>query len=184
MYKVLKNGKDVSRFHNQFAAIRHGDYDEFLNLVGDEIDVIVAFTGGKINTDTNIRNDDVDFGRLLKVSASMKSFYRGCVDEFGQFKDSDIPDVVFEELATFELALRMHRNNNLPRRSHIELETIIKEIKELKELSEGEEETLHNGRRFLNCVKRPEKMKKPWEQGISEFKEAYAVLKFNGLLII
>ncbi|MEZ4805706.1 MAG: hypothetical protein R2852_09550 [Bacteroidia bacterium] len=40
MYKVLKNGKDTSKFRKEFAAIRHGDYEEFLNLIGDKIDFV------------------------------------------------------------------------------------------------------------------------------------------------
>src|SRR5690606_39134745 len=106
MYKVLKNGKDTSKFRSEFAAIRHGDYDEFLNLIGDKIDFIVSYNGGAINNDTNIREDDSDFGRLFKSGESLKTFYKHCYDEFGKIDDKDISDEDFEKLALFELSLR------------------------------------------------------------------------------
>jgi tRNA 2-selenouridine synthase SelU len=92
MYKVLKNGKDTSKFRSEFAAIRHGDYDEFLNLIGKEIDFIVTYNSGAINNDTNIRNDDSDFGRLIKSEESLKSFYNNCFKEYGKIDDQALSD--------------------------------------------------------------------------------------------
>jgi len=183
MYKVLKNNIDTSKFKEEFASIRHGDYSNFLNLIGDEIDYVASSINGVINTDTKIREDDVDFGRLFKSGESLKSFYKLCLKEYGKILDSDIPDNIFEQLGLFELSLRMHRNNNLPRKGRITLETVINELKEIKKLSNEETEILHKGRKFLNNVKRPNKMKVDWKDGIKEFTSAYTLIQSKKLTI-
>lgn len=184
MYKVMKNEKDISKFNNEFAAIRHGDYSEFLDLIGEEIDFIVTYNNGSINSDTNIREDDSDFGRLFKSGESLKTFLRKCTREFGNINDEHIKDETFEKLALFELSLRMHRNNNASRKERITLENVINELKEIKKISDQETETLHNGRKFLNSVKRPNKMKAAWEAGEQEFFEAYRIIESRKLTII
>lgn len=184
MYKVLKNGKDTSKFRSEFAAIRHGDYYEFLDLIGDEIDFIVSYNSGVINNDTGIRDDDSDFGRLFKSGESLKTFYKRCLKEFGKINDEDLSDDDFEKLALFELSLRMHRNNNAPREDRINLENVIIHLKEIKNLSDLETEAIQNGRRFLNYVKRPHKMKTSWQEGITVFNDAYEILKERKLTII
>jgi hypothetical protein len=184
MYKVLKNGKNTSKFHKEFAAIRHGDYSDFLNLIGEEIDFVVSYKSGAINTDTNIREDDSDFGRLFKSGKSLKKFLNNCYSEFGEFEDEVISIEVYEKLALFELSLRMHRNNNSPRVDRITLENVINELKEIKGLSDSDCKLLHKGRKFLNNVKRPEKMKDSWEGGVNDFHDAYSVLQSQQLTII
>lgn len=184
MYKVLKNGKDTSKFKSEFAAIRHGDYDEFLSLIGDKIDFIVSYNSGMINCDKNIRVDDSDFGRLLKSGESLKTFYLRCYNEYGKIDDRDLTDEDFETLALFELSLRMHRNIYAPRQDRINLEKVINDLKDIKNLSDSETEALHSGRRFLNTVKRPEKIKTDWQIGITDFNDAYAVLQSRRLTII
>jgi hypothetical protein len=184
MYKVLKNERDVSKFRKEFAAIRHGDYGDFIDLIGNEINFIVSYNGGVINTETAIRNDDSDFGRLIKSGESLKAFLRNCLEEFGEIEDSDIGDEIFEQLALFELSLRMHRNNNAPRVGRITLEKVIDELKEIKKLTDSECKSLHKGRRFLNSVKRPEKMETTWAIGITEFSDSFKVLQSKRLIII
>ena len=183
MYKVMKNEKDISKYNSEFAAIRHGDYSEFLDLIGEEINFIVTYNNGSINTDTNIREDDSDFGRLLKSGESLKTFLRKCTKEFGNINDEHLKDETFEKLALFELSLRMHRNNNASRKERITLENVINELKVIKNLSDQETETLHNGRKFLNSVKRPNKMKVSWEVGEQEFFEAYRIIESRMLTI-
>jgi hypothetical protein len=184
MYKVMKNEKDISKYNSEFTAIRHGDYSEFLDLISEEIDFIVTFNNGSINTDTNIREDDSDFGRLFKSGESLKTFLRKCTKEFGNIYDEHLKDETFEKLALFELSLRMHRNNKASRKERITLENVINEIKEIKKLSDQETDTLHNGRKFLNSVKRPNKMKVAWEVGEQEFFEAYRIIESRMLTII
>lgn len=180
----MKNEKDISKFNNEFAAIRHGDYSEFLDLIGDEIDFIVTYNNGSINSDTNIREDDSDFSRLFKSGESLKTFLLKCTKEFGKITDEHLNDETFEKLALFELSLRMHRNNNASRKERITLENVIIDLKEIKRLSDQESDALHNGRKFLNCVKRPNKIKATWKEEEREFLEAYKILESRKLTII
>lgn len=184
MYKVLKNEKEITRFKKEFAAIRHGDYIEFLDLIGDEIDFIISYNNGAINNDTRIRQDDSDFGRLFKSGESLKTFLRKCTKEYGDIIDEHLKDETFEKLALFELSLRMHRNNIAFREDRITLENVINDLIELKDLSDHESDFLHKGRKFLNCVKRPTKMKTTWKEGEKEFMEAYRVLESREITIL
>lgn len=184
MYKVLKNGKNILKFQEEFAAIRHGDYSNFLKLIGKEIDFIVTYNGGSINTDTSIRDDDCDFGRLFKSGKSLKIFFKKCYLEFGKIEDQDINNQAYEKLALFELSLRMHRNNNASRVGRITLENVINELQEIKNLSDSECLSLHKARQFLNKVKHPEKMKSNWEKGLDEFQKGYSVIESNNMTII
>ncbi len=81
MYKVLNSGKPITKFKNEFAAIRHGDYASFLNLIAKPIEFIVSYNAGSINTEVSIRQDDVDLSRLLKSDESLKTFYQLCLKE-------------------------------------------------------------------------------------------------------
>lgn len=184
MYKVLKNGRDTSKFQKEFAAIRHGDYEGFLGLIGEEIDFIVSYNAGVISTNTNIGTNDSDFERLFKSGQSLKTFLNKCFTEYGKIEDHDISIDIYEKLALFELSLRMHRNNNAQRVERITLEQIINELKEIKHLSEYECEALHKGRQFLNSVKRPEKLKTDWNMMVNEFQIAYSILESNRLVIL
>lgn len=184
MYKVLKNEKDISKFKKEFEAIRHGNYSEFVDLIGNKINLIVSFNSGVINRDTFIRDNDSDFGRLIKSGESLKAFLRNCQNEFGKIEDNDIGDEDFEKLALFELSLRMHRNNNVNRVLRIDLINVIEELKSIKKLTDSECELLHKGRQFLNHVKHPKNMKTTWAKGIAEFADSYALLQSKELTII
>ena len=184
LYKVLKNGKDTSKFKEEFAAIRHGDYETFLDLIGVNIDFIVSFNNGVINTDVNIREDDSDFARLIKSGNSLNTFVKNCFYEYGKISDNDLTDDDFERAALFELSLRMHRNNNAPREERIRLENVINHIQKIKNLSDTDTEILHQGRRFLNKIKRPEKMLSDWKSELEAFNSAYTILQQEQLTII
>lgn len=184
LYKVLKNGKDTSKFKKEFAAIRHGDYETFIKLIRVNIDFIVSFNNGVINTDTNIREDDSDFARLIKSGSSLNSFVKKCFTEYGEISDNDLSNADYERLALFELSLRMHRNNNAPREERIRLEKVINHIQKIKTLSYDETNLLHQGRKFLNKVKRPEKMLTDWKRELKAFNSAYTILQQKQLTII
>lgn len=184
LYKVLKNGKDTSKFKEEFAAIRHGDYETFLDLIGDKIHFIVSYNTGAINTDVNIREDDPDFARLIKSGSSLNSFLKKCFHEFGKIHDDHLTEADFERIALFELSLRMHRNNNAPREERIRLENVINHIQRIKNLTDAETAQLHKGRKFLNKIKRPEKMLSDWKSELIIFNSAYAILKQKQLTLI
>lgn len=184
MYKVQKNKFETSNFRNEFAAIRHGDYFEFLNLIGHEIDFIVSYRNGKINTNTKIESNDIDFEKLLKSGNSLKIFLNKCYNEFGKIIDKDISNEIYEQLALFELSLRMHVNNKRLTKERLRLEEIIDKIKIYEELTDDETKILHNGRKFLNFVKRPNSMKSTWQNEITNFNEAYNLIQRKKLTII
>jgi hypothetical protein len=115
MYKVLKSGRSVTYHKIEFAAIRHGDYMFFLNLIGRPIDAITTYSAGNISNDVDILAVDCDFVRLIKSCDSLRLFYHQCIKTYGHIADRDLPDSVFEDLAIFELSLRMHRNNRAQR---------------------------------------------------------------------
>ncbi len=183
MYKVMKNGMVFSNYSAEFAAIRHGDYKDFLDRIGKPIDSLVSYSDGIIYTNTNITDNDIDFGALLKAGASLKVFYKKCIKEFGRFEDPDLSNETFEKLCLFELSLRMHRNNKLKKENHRRLELIINDIAILYNLSDGEKSLLHAGRKFLNAVKRPEKLKMSWIEGTEILNKAYALLQHHKLTI-
>lgn len=183
MYKVMKNGMDTKPFSSEFAAIRHGDYEDFVNQIGKPIDFIVSYSGGHINTDTSIRDDDSDFGRLLKSGESLMEFYKKCKNSYGQIVDNDVPDEIYERVALFELSIRMHKNNSGRDEDRVNLIDMIDTLGEIKGLSEADIHTLQEGRKFLNYVKRPDNLKYTWEEGIQKFNDAYDVLERNRLTV-
>ncbi len=184
LYKVLKNGKDTSKFKEEFAAIRHGDYENFLSLIGDKIDFIASNNNGVINNDVNIKEDDSDFARLIKSGSSLNTFVKICFEEFGEITDRDLTNLDFERLALFELSLKMHRNNYALREDKIRLENVINHLQIIKKLSDSDIKILHQGRKFLNKVKHPEKMKSDWRAELIVFNSAYNILLQKQLTII
>jgi hypothetical protein len=183
MYKVLKNNLDTSDFKNEFAAIRHGDYFDFIKLIGKKIDFIVVYNSGLINNDVNIKKDDIDYVGLIKSGESLIEFYKKCYLKFGDINDTDLPDLYFEKAIKFELGLRMHLNNKRLKKERKTLENVINEVSILKRLTDLETEKLHKGRKFLNFIKRPEKLKSDWKTVSSDFDNAYSILIDKGLTI-
>src|SRR5665811_1092369 len=112
MYKIQKNGLDVSKFHREFSAIRHGDYFKFFNLIGKQIDFIVTYDEGVIDYDKNVQEEeDIAVVAMVKSAESLKDFYSRCYNEYGAFDDEHLRDEDFERAALFELSLRIHANN-------------------------------------------------------------------------
>jgi hypothetical protein len=66
MYKVQKNGLDVSKFHKEFSAIRHGDYFKFVNIIGKKIDFILTSYNWEIDKNNNVKEEDIAFVALIK----------------------------------------------------------------------------------------------------------------------
>ncbi|MDA0177373.1 hypothetical protein OOZ35_07720 [Mesoflavibacter profundi] len=183
MYKVLKNKLDTSDFKFEFAAIRHGDYYDFITSIGKEIDFIVVYNKGQIEKETNIKESDIDYVGLVKSGESLREFYKKCYLKFGEINDCNLSDSYFEKAALYELSLRMHLNNKRLTKNRITLENVINRISELKNLTNQETEILHKGRKFLNFIKRPEKLKSDWNTVTSDFDEAYSLIENKKLTI-
>ncbi len=180
MYKVTKNGLDVSKFNDEFAAIRHGNYYDFFNLIGKQVDFIVSYNNGEISRLKNVLEEDISFIALIKAGPSLKYFYTRCLNEYGDFADPDLTNNDFERAALFELSLRMHSNN---KRLSRERETFEQVIDSLSMIG-PDKEVLHQGRRFINQIKRPEKLKTSWKQGLENFNKAYDLMVIKQLTII
>jgi hypothetical protein len=184
MYKVLKNDLDTTPFRKEFAAIRHGDYFDFLNLVGKQIDFIVTYNRGVISKDTAITREEMDFSSLAKSGDSLLDFYSRCTKEFGTINDSDISDELFEKAALFELSLRMHVKNKRLIKDRLRLEEVINQIQVLNSLTDLETHTLHKARKFINLIKRPKKLKSSWNDVIADFEQANQLITQKGLTIV
>ena len=112
MLKFLKSDKIISKYKDEFAAIRHGDYFAFINLLKGALPGKVVYDNGVIIVNGEAQKNDFDFLGLLNSGPSLKIFYRNCIKEYGKIIDKDITDETFEKCAYFEIALRMHANNN------------------------------------------------------------------------
>ena len=180
MYKVQKNQLDTSKYSKEFAAIRHGNYFQFFNEIGKEIDFIVTYESGQIKTDTKVQENEIAFIALTKVGECLKDFYQRILQTYGELKDLDISDEDFQRAAYFELSVRMHSNNKRLPSEEIRLVDVIESL----ELTRNEKDTLHQGRKFINYIKRPWKMKNQWSHELDKFDSAFELIKTKKLTII
>ena len=184
MLKVIKAGKTITNYKAEFAAIRHGDYFEFINSVKGPLPFMVTYHEGKTFIDDKNNPNDIDFAGLLKAAQSLKLFYENCINTYGEIIDNDITDLMYCKLASYEISLRMHANNKklIPQRE--ELVNVIDSIGQHYNLTTLEIKELHSGRIFLNMVKHYKGQFKTWEEGINAFKLALKVLDKYKLTIL
>jgi hypothetical protein len=180
MYKVQKNQLDTSRHTKEFAAIRHGNYFQFFNQIEKEIDFIVTYESGKIKTDTKVKENEIALIALTKVGECLKDFYQRIFQTYGELKDTGISDEDFQRAAYFELSVRMHSNDKRLPSEEIRLVDVIESL----ELTRIEKDTLHQGRKFINYIKRPWKMKNQWSDELDKFNSAFELIKAKKLTII
>jgi hypothetical protein len=74
----------------------------------------------------------------------------------------------------------MHSND---KRLHSEEIRLIDVIDTL-ELTLNEKDTLHQGRKFINHIKRPWKMKNKWSDELEKFNSAFELIKSKRLTIL
>jgi len=193
MLKVMKSGKDITKFESEFAAIRHGNYDEFIDLIKEEKPFMVAWQDGVISTQDNIsQKTHCDFAGLVLAKPSLTKFFNNCVKEYGKDllkTDTEISNDIYEKMALFELSLRMHANNNKLLNEHEDLDDVIKKLCKFKNIPPSDEEKLHKGRRFINDIKHhnePSYKRKflTWSEGVLNFEEAYKLIEDKKLTII
>jgi hypothetical protein len=185
MLKVVKNRLTITKYKKEFAAIRHGDYIDFINLVGGEIPFMVVYDAGDIRSGILPPNkDDIDFELLLKSAPSLKIFYNNCVIEYGIFQDNDLADLDFELLCQYEIGLRMHANNAHLLRGKTNFEEVIRKLSKHKGLSDTDQNILQDGRRFLNMVKHPKNQFPSYTGGVNALKEACRLADKHQLTIV
>lgn len=184
MLKVLKSGVKITEYKTEFAAIRHGNYFEFINLVKGELPFMVTYRAGDVYIDDQNNPDDIDFAGLMKAGNSLKMFYENCIEFYGKIIDPDISDKEYCKLASFEISLRMHANNYHLTDKNAEIQKVIDVVGRHFKLTAYEIELLHDGRRFLNMVKHFKKQFNTWDEGINALQLALTVLSNHKLTII
>jgi uncharacterized protein YktA (UPF0223 family) len=180
MLKIIKSGIKINKFKNKFNAIKHGDYVCFIELlkVGIPQDIIVNKIGeGIIPTEKQLEQKNVDFLFLLLASKSLLEFYKECYLEYGEITDKDLSDKDFENLANFEMVLRMFYNNTFEYNGRIVLNDVIEKYMNYKEISKSEIEKVQIGRTFLNMVKGHKANFENYNQGLIAFNESLKILE-------
>ncbi len=184
MLKVIKSGKKITKYKDEFSAIRHGNYFEFINIVKGSIPVMVSYNAGIVTTDNTLKKEDCDFAGLIKSGPSLIKFDNNCISEYGLVIDSDISDETYGKVVLFEISLRMHANNDKILNEREDLIDVINKLSSFKDIGQTDTETLHLGRRFLNMIKHNKNQFPTWTEGIKAFENAYGILEQNKLTII
>ncbi len=184
MLKVIKSGKKITKFKDEFAAIRHGNYFEFLDMVKGPIPFMVTYSAGIITTDNTPTKDDCDFGGLIKAGPSLVLFYKNCLSEYGLMQDTDISNDTYGKVVLFEISLRMHANNNKLLNERDDLINVIDKLSTFKKLDQTDTDKLHLGRKFLNMIKHNKNQFSSWREGINSFESAYDILIKHQITVI
>lgn len=186
MLKVLKNQQRITVYKNEFNAIKHGDYKTFLSLIGGEIPPMVINNNGRIKSEENNPNYDSDFEGLLKSGPSLLIFLKKCNTVYGNIEDPDITDSIYYKIVVFEIALRMHANNNnlLDKTKREDLINVISVLSKFIKLKPEEEEKLQKARVFSNMIKHYKNQYPSWKEGIKAFLDGFEVLESHQIKII
>ena len=181
MLKVLKSKAEITKYKEEFNAIRHGDYVCFINLINIGIpdDIIVAKEGvvELIPTEKQMEMKNVDFLFLLLSAPALKEFYSKCYQENGNIIDYDLLDEDFENVANFEMVLRMCVNNKYIIEQKIELINVINLLCNDLLIPKNEVDKIQKGREFINMVKGHRPKFSSYKEGLNAFSEAIEILK-------
>lgn len=184
MLKVLKSGKAITHFKNEFGHIRHGNYFDFLNLVQGPIPAMTVYKNGIATNDNTPRKTDCDFELLLKSGPSLKIFYKNCTAIYGQIADKDIPDGIYFKAVLFEIGLRMHANNLGLLCEREDLITVINKLCSHKNISQTDIDDLQKGRVFINMIKHFKNQFPTWSDGITAFNKAYEIVEKHQFKVV
>ena len=185
MLKVIKSGTKITKFKNEFNAIKHGDYVGFINLIGVGIPKDVTFykEGEIIPSEKQIEAKNTDFLLLLLSSISLTEFYKKCFAEYGEINDLELSNIYFERLANFEMTLRMFYNNIFVNDKRIALFDVIKILLTEKEIPKNEIELVQKGRDFLNMIKGHKAKFNSIEEGRTAFSNSLNILNKYEIII-
>jgi len=180
MLKVIKSGQNDKKFKKEFNAIKHGDYDEFLDLIKEPQAFMVQWSHGVIKTEKfSKRSGDCDFAMIIAAGTSIETFLKKCFAEYGPIIDNDVSDLIFLRCAAFEISFRNHYNNMKVTQgiswAKKDLVDIIDEVCATKGISQNNTDALQQGRRFLNKVKGHKDHFNSWLDGIDAFNTAWNV---------
>jgi len=123
---------------------------------------------------------------VFKAGPSLRKFYKECLKVYGTISDKDVDDLIYYKAVTFEIAIRMHANNEnlLSKTNRTELEKVIDILCDLKNITDLEKEKIHQARRFVNMVKHFKNQFPSWTEGIKHFLDGYEVLERHNILIM
>lgn len=187
MLKVIKSKTEITKYKKEFNAIKHGDYVCFINLINIGIpdDIIVAKEGEVelISTEKQMEMKNVDFLFLLLSAPALKEFYSKCYEEFGNITDYDLSDDDFENVANFEMVLRMFVNNKYIIEQKIELVNVINLLCSDLLIPKNEVDKIQKGREFINMVKGHRAKFPSYKEGLKAFSEAIEILKKNDIIL-
>ena len=181
MFKVIKAGKNIINFKEQFNAIKHGDYDCFFTLIKEpQPELLFQWKEGSLKSSGySQQSGDCDITMLFAIDPSLRKFCVDCFNYYGKINDSDITDLVFSKCAAFEIALRVQSNKEKQNRKiHYTKSTLEKTIDELcvyNNIPPNERNILQDGRRFVNMVKGHKSHFTTWHSGILSFELAWSV---------
>ena len=198
MLMVMRN-KPIRKFSKEFAAIRHGDYDEFYKLMGNisqspllSIDLDSLEIKNSLDTPFLQKNNDCDFAVRTAITPAVKKFLKECYNEYGSIIDKDEKNLklgdlymfnIYCHLAAFEGSIRMIANNyNLIKNKghNIEFETVLSELMNFKQMTAEEKNKLNKSRQFLNKIKHKPKKNITMEE-IENFVLSYNILINYGI---
>lgn len=176
MLKVLRSGKNITKFKKEFGHIRHGNYFDFVNLVQSEIPPILSYKDGEVTVSNEIKKTDLDFESLVKSCNSLTLFYQKCFSEFGEFPDNQVSDGTYKNVVMFEIGLRMHANNYKLLGEKEDLINVIDKLCSFMNVSLQDKQSLQDGRKFLNMIKHFKNQYPTWQDGQEAFDRANQTL--------
>lgn len=181
--KILKKRGKEQEFKQEFEAIRHGDYFEFVNLIKGEIPFVIVYQVGEVTTHNEMRDTDFDYLALVKSGPSLLKFHKQVKAIYGDIVDNDLPDSAFEFMAYFEIAIRMHAKNNNLYTGRLKLIHVIDRLCDHMGLEEKERQIMHANRDFLNEIKHPKGRVENWPSTIQQMNQLVNLLNKRKLLV-
>lgn len=185
MLKVIKSRNKITKFKNEFNAIKHGDYGCFINLlqIGIPNNVAVSIDCEIIPTEKQLLTKNCDYLLLILSGPSLNEFYLQCKKEYGAIIDNDLTDEDFEKLANFEMVLRMFVNNIFSINGRIDLINLINLLGNDMGIPQDEIEIIQKGREFLNMVKGHKPKFSSYYEGLNYFVRALSILEKYEIIV-
>jgi hypothetical protein len=179
MYKIIKNDVPITHYDREFKDIRHGNYFSFINRFKNAptIEPIYVWHQGDVYTQTEAKKNDIDFISFLFAQPALIEFFKACRAVYGNQIDNDLTDLLFEKAVMFELCLRMQGSNYHLLEEEENLKPVIEKVCKHLSISDEDESRLHNGRYFINAIKRKKelqtKFQGSWDTAKKAFEEAF-----------
>lgn len=183
MLKVLKNKLQDGKYKQEFASIRHGNYNEFIELMNVGLPEMVVYSNGEIKVNPKSIKGECDFIGLVSSGPSLDKFESDIKAEYGEIVDVDFSDEIYRKLVVFEAGIRMHVSNRKMISDGDTLITIIDKLPTIFPLTKKDVKKIHEGRKFLNKIKHHKINDVSWKSNVTLFEEAYSILEKHKIVI-